>query len=237
HEYRPHAGRGRQAVRCDARAHPPDRGQGAAQAAAPEPLGAAAELPRHRVSHRTRSHCKGALRCAFAFWAGIERPPANGFLNGSIGPRSPSRRAHIRACIVRSTAQHGACPGDSMNSTAKTLLALGFATALAACSNPDQAANSAQEAAESASEAHQAAQNASATGDMAATTSAQAAAEAADAAADAAAQIAGQVGTGDELTRRDDLADSAEKAADAAEQAQDAAEEANAAADGENNTD
>ena len=60
---------------------------------------------------------------------------------------------------------------------------------------------------------------------------------AADAAADAAAHIAGQVDTGDELTRRDDLADAAEKAADAAEQAQDAAEEATAAADGKNNTD
>ena len=57
------------------------------------------------------------------------------------------------------------------------------------------------------------------------------AADAADAAADASAQIAGQVDTGDEMTRREDLADAAEKAADAAEQAQDAAEEANAAAE------
>ena len=48
---------------------------------------------------------------------------------------------------------------------------------------------------------------------------------------------AGQVGGADDMTRREDLADSAEKAADAAEQAQDAAEEANAAADGRNNTD
>ena len=56
HEHRPHPGRSRQAVRRHPRAHPPDRGQGAAQAAPPEPLGAAAQLPRRRVSaapHRT----------------------------------------------------------------------------------------------------------------------------------------------------------------------------------------
>ena len=38
HEHRPHAGRGRPAVLGDARAHPPDRGQGAAQAQASEPV-------------------------------------------------------------------------------------------------------------------------------------------------------------------------------------------------------
>ena len=38
HEHRPHAGRSRQAVRRHPRAHPPDRSQGAAQAAPPEPL-------------------------------------------------------------------------------------------------------------------------------------------------------------------------------------------------------
>ncbi len=36
HEHRPHAGRGRPAILGDARAHPPDRGQGAAQAEAPK---------------------------------------------------------------------------------------------------------------------------------------------------------------------------------------------------------
>jgi RNA polymerase primary sigma factor len=50
HEHRPHPRGGRQAVRCHPRAHPPDRGQGAAQAAPPEPLGAAALLPRPRVT-------------------------------------------------------------------------------------------------------------------------------------------------------------------------------------------
>ena len=45
HEHRPHAGRGRPAVLGDARAHPPDRGQGAAQAEASEPEPEAAELP------------------------------------------------------------------------------------------------------------------------------------------------------------------------------------------------
>ena len=45
HEYRPHAGRSRQAVRRDARAHSSDRSQGAAQAASSEPQRTAAQLP------------------------------------------------------------------------------------------------------------------------------------------------------------------------------------------------
>ena len=45
HEYRPHARGSRQAVRRHARAHPPDRSQGAAQAAPSEPQRAAAQLP------------------------------------------------------------------------------------------------------------------------------------------------------------------------------------------------
>ena len=39
HEHRPHAGRGRPAVLGDPRAHPPDRGEGAEEAEAPEPAG------------------------------------------------------------------------------------------------------------------------------------------------------------------------------------------------------
>ena len=46
HEHRPHAGGGRPAVLGDARAHPPDRGEGAAQAQAPQPLAQAQKLPR-----------------------------------------------------------------------------------------------------------------------------------------------------------------------------------------------
>ena len=42
HEHRPHAGRGRPAVLGDPRAHPPDRGQGAAQAEAPVAVAEAA---------------------------------------------------------------------------------------------------------------------------------------------------------------------------------------------------
>ncbi len=38
HEHRPHAGRSRPAVLGDPRTHPPDRGEGAAQAQAPEPI-------------------------------------------------------------------------------------------------------------------------------------------------------------------------------------------------------
>ena len=45
HEQRPHAGRGRPAVLGDARAHPPDRGQGAKEAEAPEPVKDTQKLP------------------------------------------------------------------------------------------------------------------------------------------------------------------------------------------------
>ncbi len=47
HEHRPHPRGGRPAVQRHARAHPPDRGQGAPEAQAPEPLPKAPELPRH----------------------------------------------------------------------------------------------------------------------------------------------------------------------------------------------
>ena len=46
HEHRPYAGGSRPAVFGHARAHPPDRGQGAAQAQAPEPKPQATEFPR-----------------------------------------------------------------------------------------------------------------------------------------------------------------------------------------------
>ena len=46
HEHRPHAGGSRPAVLGDARAHPTDRGQGAAQAEAPEPVKDSQKLPR-----------------------------------------------------------------------------------------------------------------------------------------------------------------------------------------------
>jgi DNA-directed RNA polymerase sigma subunit (sigma70/sigma32) len=45
HEYRPHAGRGRPAVLADARAHPPNRGQGAKEAQAREPVKDSQKLP------------------------------------------------------------------------------------------------------------------------------------------------------------------------------------------------
>ena len=56
HEHRPHAGRSRPAVLGDARAHPPDRGQGAAEAEAPEPVKGAQELPR-QLMRRGRACC------------------------------------------------------------------------------------------------------------------------------------------------------------------------------------
>ena len=52
--HRPHAGRSRQAVRRDARAHPPDRGQGAAQAQAPEPLATSCAASSIRSDHAWR---------------------------------------------------------------------------------------------------------------------------------------------------------------------------------------
>ena len=61
HEHRPHAGRGRPAVLGDARAHSPDRGQGAAQAQAPEPLAHAAQLPRPGLSEPTPSSKSRAM--------------------------------------------------------------------------------------------------------------------------------------------------------------------------------
>ena len=61
HEHRPHARRGRPAVLGDPRAHPPDRGQGAAQAQAPEPLAHAAQLPRPGLSKATPSSKSRAM--------------------------------------------------------------------------------------------------------------------------------------------------------------------------------
>jgi hypothetical protein len=46
HEQRPHAGGSRPAILGDARAYPADRGEGTAEAQAPEPINGAQELPR-----------------------------------------------------------------------------------------------------------------------------------------------------------------------------------------------
>jgi RNA polymerase sigma factor (sigma-70 family) len=54
HEHRPHPRGSRQAVRCHARADPADRGQGAAQAAPPEPQRAAAQLLDGRLAEGSR---------------------------------------------------------------------------------------------------------------------------------------------------------------------------------------
>ena len=53
HEHRPHAGRSRPAVLGDARTHPPDRSQGAAQAEASVTVAEAAELPGQLISSVT----------------------------------------------------------------------------------------------------------------------------------------------------------------------------------------
>ena len=52
HEHRPHARRGRPAVLGDPRAHPPDRGEGAAEAEAPEPVEDSKNLPRQLMTAR-----------------------------------------------------------------------------------------------------------------------------------------------------------------------------------------
>src|SRR5690606_17165298 len=119
----------------------------------------------------------------------------------------------------------------------KALLALAMGFALAACSNQQQAEDSAVEAGEAAHEAQEAAANAAATGDMMAAEAAQAAADTAASAAETAATSADAAAGATDMTAADDAADAAENAADAAEQSQDAAEEAAAGADAENNTD
>ena len=57
-EHRPHARRSGQAVRRDARTHPPDRGEGDPQTQAPEPLRQAAHLPRYALM----------LHCPISTW-------------------------------------------------------------------------------------------------------------------------------------------------------------------------
>ena len=54
HEHRPHSGRSRPAVLGHPRAHPPDRGQGAPQAQASQPLAQAAQFPRLLTSFGAR---------------------------------------------------------------------------------------------------------------------------------------------------------------------------------------
>src|SRR5688500_14105763 len=119
----------------------------------------------------------------------------------------------------------------------KALLAVALGIALAACTNQQQAADSAAEAADAAGEAQQAADNAAATRDAAAADAAQPAADTAAAAADAAASAATASAAHAGTTDADDAADAAENAADAAEQAQDAAEEAAGSADAPTNND
>jgi uncharacterized coiled-coil protein SlyX len=62
HEHRPHAGGSGPAVLGDARAYPPDRGQGAAQAQASEPQPQAAQLPRQlsgiTISEKSRAFAR-----------------------------------------------------------------------------------------------------------------------------------------------------------------------------------
>ena len=64
HEHRPHAGRGRPAILGDPRAHPPDRGQGAAQAEAPEPVAEAEKLSRYLIQPHGPRYSNGATNAA-----------------------------------------------------------------------------------------------------------------------------------------------------------------------------
>ena len=72
HEHRPHAGGGRPAVLGDARTHPPDRGQGAAQAEAPEPVAGScgASWIIEGGGRRPLRHCEGgeAIHRLAAAW-------------------------------------------------------------------------------------------------------------------------------------------------------------------------
>ena len=76
HEHRPHARGSRQAVRRHARAHPADRSQGAAQAAASEPQRAAAQFPRGLTLRERSAHwlcgwpaCGSTCRPARRTWS------------------------------------------------------------------------------------------------------------------------------------------------------------------------
>src|SRR6202035_2411894 len=74
HEHRPYTGRGRPAVLGDARAHPPDRGQGAAQAQASVAVTDAQKLPGALKSREPA----GAedMDCARYLWSeGLVFPP------------------------------------------------------------------------------------------------------------------------------------------------------------------
>ena len=88
----------------------------------------------------------------------------------------------------------------------KALLAIAMGLALAACTNQEQAADSAAEAAEAAAEAQQAADNAAMGGDMGAADAAQASADAAAAAAEAANTSADAAASADDMGDADDAA-------------------------------
>ena len=81
HEHRPHAGGSGPAVLGDARAHPPDRGEGAAEIEAPEPEPQAAELPGQLEFDRTAFTAKRwASARRFSLTAALRdiRPGARG---------------------------------------------------------------------------------------------------------------------------------------------------------------
>src|SRR6478672_7126671 len=126
---------------------------------------------------------------------------------------------------------------DEIMTTNKALLALAMGLALAACTNKQQAADSAADASTAATEAQQAADNTAATGDTAAADAAQASADAAAAASNAASTSADAANTAGTMAKADDAADAANDAADAAKQAQNAAEQAAASADAKTNND
>ena len=101
HEHRPHARRGRPAVLGHPRAHPPDRGQGAAQAQAPEPQPEAAELlgqlsePRDETVQGRGAKLPFSLsRCAQAraVSAGTSAVMGLGSLSGDLTARRRVRR-------------------------------------------------------------------------------------------------------------------------------------------------
>ena len=75
HEHRPHAGGSRQAVRRNPRTHPPDRGQGAAQAAPSVAQRPAAQLPDRRLNNTARlGEPERSLRRDRSRLIGIDRP-------------------------------------------------------------------------------------------------------------------------------------------------------------------
>ena len=130
---RPHARRGRSGLRGHARAHPPDRGEGAAQAAPPVALEAAQDLHRELsdggASRNTYRGCPGHIGPGtFGFFVGAEGPPRNVPFRASPPPDAFGARR-----VVQHDAGGGALPRRSGRGVGRHLWSRGCGGGGAAC--------------------------------------------------------------------------------------------------------